>query len=228
MAEPAVLRLAGTCALLSMACVVATIAIAISAGPGGAPVLEFGDAEAVRALAAAGAVPPLLSLLALISPTISLPAGIGWYRWLAPKGGLLLPGVVLWYLGMVFVIWQDALEYVLVANLPTAFVAAGGAEAAALLAAGDLLGRSITVFTILGDLVSFFGIVLVNISVWRLGGRWRLAAAAGMAGGVLICAGLLVPALAAVRLPGFLLFVAWMTITGIAMLRHHGAAQPAP
>lgn len=224
MGDRSVLRIAGLFSLLSVASIVAAIVIGVSLGGGGPVAIDFGDPTVLRDIASAGQVPVLLSFLALVGPTLGLPAGLGWYRLLGHKGGYVLMGVVLWYLGMVFVIWQDAMELVLVAELPKAYTAADGAQAEALLAAGRLLGAAVETFIVLGDVVSFFGMVLVNVAMWTLGGRWRILAAAGAAACVLITAGVAFPALAPVRLPGFVLFVTWMAATGIAMLRAAGAA----
>jgi hypothetical protein len=226
--DGSILRIAGLFSLLSVASIMAAIVIGVSTGGGGPVAIDFGDPEVLQAMAASGRVPVLLSFLALAGPTLGLPAGLGWLRLVGHKGGYVLAGVVLWYLGMVFVIWQDAMELVLVAELPQAYAAADGAQAEALLAAGRLLGAAVETFIVLGDVVSFFGMLLVNVAMWALGGRWRILATAGAAACVLITAGVAFPALAPARLPGFVLFVAWMAATGLVMLRGTSAgAEPA-
>lgn len=223
MADTSILRIAGIGALLSLACIVATIAIGISSGSGGPVALDFGDPASLERMRAGGAIPPLLSLLALIGPSLGLLMGVGWWKLLGHRGGYVLAGVVLWYLGMVFVIWQDALEYVLVANLPEDYAASSGARAEALLATGALLGKSIEVFTLVGDTINFAGLLLVDWALWRSGGKWRILAVIGALSSVLIAIGLYVPSLAIVRLPGFMLFTAWFASMGIAMLRGRAA-----
>jgi hypothetical protein len=224
MGDNSVLKIAGVASLLSVASIAAAIVIGIGSGGGGPVAIDFGDPSVLRSMEAGGQVPVLLSLLALIGPSVSLPAGLGWHRLLAHKGSYVLVGVVLWYLGMIFVIWQDAAELTLIAHLPGAYAAADGAQAEALLAAGGLMGHAIETFIVLGDVISFFGLLLVNLAMWTLGGKWRILAAIGAASCVLIAGGVALPVLAPARLPGFVLFVSWMTAMGIAMLRTRPAA----
>jgi hypothetical protein len=51
--------------------------------------------------------------------------------------------VLLWYLGMIFVITQDALEYALVTRLPDAYFAANETARTAIAAFGGSLGTFI-------------------------------------------------------------------------------------
>jgi len=65
-----------------------------------------------------------VDVLALISPVLALPAGAGWYLLAEDRRPLAALGILLWYLGMVFVIAQDALQVAVVTTLPSAYVAA--------------------------------------------------------------------------------------------------------
>ena len=51
-----------------------------------------------------------LAQLSLIGPAIALGAGIGWYQVLRTVGSYVASGVLLWYLGMVLIVTQDAVE----------------------------------------------------------------------------------------------------------------------
>lgn len=219
MADRSMLQLGGISALLSVAVIAATIGVGIVVGGGGPVAIDFGDPAVLNALRGGGQGPVILSLLALVAPALSLGAGVGWHWWLKERGGYVKTGVALWYFGMVFVLFQDALELSLVAHLPAAYAEAQGAQAEALLAAGGLLGKAIETFMVLGDLISFAGLLLVNAAIWSLGGKWRILAAIGFASCVLIALGITMPGLTPARLPGFILFTVWMTWSGIAMLR---------
>ncbi len=111
--------------------------------------------------------------------------------------------------------------------LARSHAAAEGAQAEALLATGRLIGGLIETFIVLGDAIGFFGLLLVNLALWGLGGKWRILAAAGAAA----CADRRRqwprPRWLPARLPGFILFVAWMAAMGVAMLRARPAAWTA-
>src|SRR5690606_29256712 len=162
----------------------------------------------------------LISLLALIAPVLALPAGVGWHLLLRHLGGHVTLGVVLWYFGTLLVIWQDAAEYTLVRYLPAAYVP--NAElplSTGLIAAGSIIGKLIETITMVGDLISFGGVILVAAAVWQMGGRWRILSGLGALSAVMVMASFFGTSLEPIRLPGLILFMAWMAGMGAAMLR---------
>jgi len=181
--------------------------------------MDFGDPVLLASLQGAGTRGVLLEVLALVGPTLALGAGLGWWPVLRDRGSYVALGVLLWYLGMIFVIWQDAAELALVLHLPHHYAAADGARAEALLAIGSISGEVIHVMRLLGDLVSFFGLLLVSLAMLGKPGRWKLLGGIGIASAVSIIIGLLYPPLLILRLIGFILFMVWMIAMGIAMLR---------
>ncbi len=219
MGDRSLTRLAGIFSLLSAACLIGAMALGISQGGKGPGPIDFGDPHVLADLRAGGKASFILELLALIAPTLSLGAGLGWYPLLRDKGGYVAIGILLWYVGMIFVIWQDAMEFTLATSLPELHAQAEDARAEALLAIGALGGRTIEIFLLLGDVLSFFGILIVCTALLRGTGSMRLIGVCGTASAVLICAGLLFPPLGLARLIGFLLFLIWMIAMGVVMLR---------
>ena len=219
MGDRLALRIAGVFSLLSVAVLVATIVLGISAGRTPGPI-DFSQSVVLQQLYRTREEVILLSLLALIAPVLALPAGIGWHLLLRQLGGHVTLGVALWYFGMLLVIWQDAAEYTLVRYLPAAYVP--NAElplSTGLVAAGSVLGKLIETATMVGDLVSFGGVILVAAGVWQMGGRWRILGGLGAFSAVLIMTSFFGTSLEPVRLPGLILFMAWMAGMGAAMLR---------
>lgn len=223
MADTSLTKLSGVFALLSAASAIGAIIIGVSSG-GGPAAINFGDPDTLASLRQAGRQAQVLELLALIGPTLALGAGLGWRQLLSQDGAYVSLGVLLWYLGMIFVIGQDAAELALVFHLPWIYAANEGAAAASVLAFGDIAGEIIHVFMLLGDFISFFGLALISVALLRRRGGWKLIGAAGALSAILICAGLAVPVLAPTRLLGFILFMGWMIAMGVAMLRWRPAA----
>lgn len=200
--------------------------IALAHGLGGPVTLDFSTTDSLRHMQDAKPAMLWTELLALVGPTLALGAGLGWYRILRPAGSYVALGVLLWYVGMVFVVTQDALEYVLVARLPELYFAANETARAAIAAFGASLGGFIETLGATGDLVSNSGMALVCIAM--LGGvrsvpRWL--GGLGLASALLIS----LPLLAEVVVPGgpfgpargvgFLLFMVWFVATGVVMAR---------
>lgn len=219
MEDRLVLRIAGVFSLLSVAVLIAAIVLGISLGRDPGPI-DFSRSVVLQQLYLAGNEVVLLSLLALIAPVLALPAGIGWHNLLRHLGSHVTLGVVLWYAGMVLIIWQDAVEYTLVKYLPQAYVP--NAElplSTGLVAAGSILTKVIETVTMVGDLISFGGLLLIGIATWQMGARWRILGALGIAAAVLVAGSFAGTSLAPLRLPGFLLFAAWIAAMGVAMVR---------
>lgn len=87
------------------------------------------------------------------------------------------------------------------------------------MAIGSISGEIIHIMMILGDIVSFFGLLLVSLAMLGKAGLWKLLGGIGIASAVTIIVGLLYPPLLILRLIGFILFMVWMIAVGIAMLR---------
>src|SRR5690606_26470440 len=219
MGDRLTLRIAGVFSLLSVAVLLAAIVLGISAGRAPGPI-DFSQSVVLQQLYRAHDDVVMLSLLALIAPVLALPAGVGWHLLLRHLGGHVTLGAVLWYFGMLLVIWQDAVEYTLVRYLPAAYVPNADLPlSTGLVAAGAILGKLIGTVTVVGDAISFGGILLVALATWQLGGRWRFLAGAGAISALMIVGSFIGTSLEPLRLPGFVLFMVWMAGMGIAMLR---------
>jgi hypothetical protein len=217
-------KIAGCFSILSALCILVAIPIGISLNTGGPSAIDFGNPETLDRLRAAMPGMLLVEVLALAGPTLALAAGLGWHQMLRRDGSYVTLGVLLWYVGMLFVVLQDAIEFSLVEFLPAAHASAEAALKPGLLAAGAVLGRVIEVLTLLGDCVSGFGLALVNIALLRRTGSWRLLGGAGLLSTALTTAGLLLPQLGIARLLGFVIFMAWLITMGIVMLRWRSPA----
>jgi hypothetical protein len=159
----AVIRVAAIFSFLSPLCIVAAVPIAGSLrGLGGPGPIDFGNGVLLMQLAMAAPGPVWVDTLALLSPVFALPIGAGWYLILKEKGSLVALGMLLWYLGMVFVITQDALQLALVTKLPPAYVAANESVRLALEAFGGSFAYIIDVLSMVG-LVSYAGFAIVCI-----------------------------------------------------------------
>lgn len=229
MAGWSIIRIAGVFSLLSAAVLIATIAIGISVGGGGPVALDFGDSETLRGLAASGPTGNLLEVLALVAPTLALGGAIGWLDLAGKDRGEARVGVLLWYLGMIFVVAQDAVEVAAFETLPHAWLAAGPATGDSILALGSLTGRVIDIWGRLGDLVSGVGIALVAVAMLGRGDRLRHFAWVGFGAVLGQNLGFWIPALAPLRLLGFLLMLVWIVGLGVVMLRRgNGVVPPWP
>jgi len=225
--DTALTRISAAFSFLSPLVVVATIAVMIAGGLGGPAAIDFASPDVLRHLKDSRPAILWSEALSLVGPIVALGAGLGWYRILKPAGSYVALGVLLWYAGMIFVITQDALEFTLVARLPDAYFASDASSQAAIAALGSTLGSFIDVLTLVGDLVSYFGILLVSIAM--LSGVQRVPRWLGILGllaGVLIAIGLVAGAISpnagpigAARPLGFLLFMAWFVGTGVVMAR---------
>ena len=167
-----------------------------------------------------------LESLSLAAPVTSLGAGYGWY-WLvrggAPDGAM---GVVVWYLGMIFVIINDTLELGLVATLPAQYQRADDTLKPALLGFGAIVGYCIELFSLVGGLVSFSGVALIAISMLHVPSLPPWLGALGIIASVLILVSRIgthlvrsLKPLGVLGLVGFILFMTWILSTGIFTLR---------
>src|SRR5262249_39932750 len=191
--------------------------VMVANGLGGPAAIDFASPEVLRRLNDARPAILWSEALSLVGPTLALGAGLGWYRIVKPAGSYVALGVLLWYVGMVFVIMQDALEYVLVANLPASYFASDASAQAAIGALGASLSAFIEVLTLVGDLVGNAGVVLVGVGMLSgVAGVPRWLGALAVVGGTLVALGLVAMAISpnagaigAARPIGFLLFMIW-------------------
>jgi hypothetical protein len=84
-------------------------------------------------------------------------------------GRLAQLGVVLWYIGMVFIILQDALQLAFVSTLPAAYAAGDVTTQAAIEAVGASFGSAIDVLAFTGHLPNGLGFLLLSLLMWRCG-----------------------------------------------------------
>jgi hypothetical protein len=214
-------------------CAFASVPIAASIGVGPAPI-DFGDGDTLLRLASFAPKPFWVALLSVLGPTLALPAGIGWYHVLRQHGSYVMTGVLLWYIGMVLIVVQDSVEVALVDYLPSAYAAADATVRPSLLALGTLTGKSDALLALIGDLVSFFGLMFVNLALLRARGGRRFVGVVGLTSTCLIVTGLVVPLLSPqlesltfLRGPGFTLFMLWNFSMGVILWKWEPAEADA-
>jgi hypothetical protein len=162
-----VLRTAAVLSFINPLLVLAAIPFVTQVrGFGGPGPIAFGDARVLEQLHTAQSAAIWVDTLALIGPTLALGVGIGWYLIVRRTSTLALYGTVLSYLGLVFIIAQDALQLAFVSRLPGAYVAAGDATKPALLAVGDALAYTVEVLANVG-IVSYVGAFILYLVTWR-------------------------------------------------------------
>lgn len=168
MNDATVLRIAAVCAFLAPLAIFAGIPYAAGLGGVGGPgPIDFGNGALLARLAELGAAPARVDLFALLGPIFALPATMGWYVLLRSEGRLALLGVVMWYVGMIFIIAQDALQLALVATLPAAYAAADITTRVAIEALGGGLGYSIEVLAFSGHWPNGFGLIVLSLLMLR-------------------------------------------------------------
>lgn len=194
-------------------------------GVGGPGPIDFGDARVLEQLHEVQADAVWVDTIALIGPTPALGIGIGWYLMVRRTSVLALYGTVLSYVGLVFVVAQDALQLAFVSRLPAAYVAATDAAKPAILAAGDTLGYAIEVLANVG-IVGYVGAFIMYLVTLRTPSIPRgIGVVGAMASGLAILSSLLVlmipqvPMLGIGRPIGILSNIMVGFALGIVMLR---------
>jgi hypothetical protein len=227
MNDAATLRIAAVFAFLAPLAIFAGIPSAAGLGGVGGPgPIDFGDGALLARLAELGAAPARVDLFALLGPIFALPATMGWYVLLRTEGRLAQLGVVLWYVGMLFVIMQDALQLALVSTLPAAYAAGDISTRAAIEAVGGGLGYAIKVLAFSGHLPESFGSILLLLLMWRCAAIPKWLTSFGLAGATLaFVSGVLgfalpeVPALGIGVPIGIFMILFWGVGLGVVMLR---------
>jgi hypothetical protein len=223
MSDSVVAKICGACLGISA---VLGLAAGPIAGMVGYPLLvDFGDEATLSSFAAAWPAPFLFCLLQVSLPTLALGSGLGFYHVVRVARPIVVLGVVLWSLGLVFTTVQDGIEVSLAYYLPSAYSQADEAARAALLAIGGVGGTAMDVFGRLG-IVAYAGLLLINLAIWRRGGRWRIVAVAGITAVIVIgLAAMLAPlsptlGFLIIGFPiGFIVLRVWMIVMAVAMLR---------
>jgi hypothetical protein len=136
------------------------------AGPG---LIAFGDGEVLTRLAAAAPRIIWIDAVALVGPMVALPSGAGWHLLAGNERPLAALGTLLWYIGISFVIAQDAIQLAVVTTLPPAYVEASEIAKPAIATFGATLAYVIEVLARVG-IVSSVGFLLVCIALLRAGG----------------------------------------------------------
>jgi hypothetical protein len=226
MAQHLGLEISAVCSFLSPALLLILIPLGIRLGRPGPVPIKFGNAEELKKLQAT--MPGMLWLesLALAAPVTSLGVGYGWHQLVGTVASYGAMGVVIWYLGMIFVIINDTLELGLVATLPAQYQRADEALKPALLGFGAVVGYCIELFSLVGGLVSFSGIVLISASMLHTPGLPIWLGALGIIASALILVSRIgthlintVKPFGVLGLVGFILFMTWIVCTGAFMLR---------
>ena len=202
------------------------IPLGIRLGRPGTVPIKFGNAEELKKLHAT--MPGMLRLesLALAAPVTSLGVGYGWYLLVGTVASYGAMGVVLWHLGMIFVVTNDTLELGWVATLPAHYQYADNTLKPALLGFGRIVGYCIELFSLVGGLVSFSGIALISASMLHTPGLPIWLGALGIIASALILVSRIgtysidtLKPLGVLGLVGFILFMTWIACTGAFMLR---------
>lgn len=233
MNEKHALKVSGIFAVLAPLMIVAAIPFSPAVrGFGGPGPIDFGDARVLEQLSANQSAAIWVDIFALVGPTLALGAGFGWYLMLRRTSILALYGVLLWYVGMVFVVAQDALQLAFVTKIPAAYAAAGDASKATVLAVGDILAYTVEVLTFVG-VVSHVGAFIVYLVSLRARSVPTWLAVSGLAASSVVIVSTVLTAfvpdapMLGIGMPigllaGIFLFFAW----GILMMRwkEHGDA----
>jgi hypothetical protein len=219
MGDRLVLRIAGALSLLAVAAIVAAIVVRIGLGRNFGPE-DFSQSVILQQLYLAGPAAVQAALLALIGLLLLLAAGLGWHQMLRVQGSHVTLGAILWYIGMVFLILQGAVEYSLTSFLPQAYVPAAELPlSTGLVAAGGAMSVIARTLSAIGDAVSFAGVLLLGAALWQMGGRWRILGAGGMGAALLGWLGLASGEMVPLRPVGQGVFLLWVAAMGVAMLR---------
>jgi len=240
MNDASALRIAAVFSFLSPLAILAGAPFAAQLGGVGGPgPIDFGDGERLLRLAELGAAPAWVDLSALLGPMFALPAVFGWYMLLRQMGRLPALGTVLWYLGMVFIVLQDALQLALVSTLPASYAAGDAGTRAAIEAVGGSFGHVIETVAFTGHLPNGFGSVLLFLVMWRCATIPKWIAGLGLVSSIIALVSgtlaFLFPDVAAfgIGVPvGIILLLVCIAALGFVMLSEArnmtvGAAKPA-
>jgi hypothetical protein len=230
MGEVALPRIAGVFLLAALTTNTVAFFIGTSRGLAPPPTFDFGDAQQLERLSAEAGAHLFPLTLGLVSPVLAIPAGLGIYHVLKTAGWPALFGVVMFYVGMIFVVLLDVLELLAIARVAPAFGAASDIARPSIQALGGAIDSAINVLGYVGHFFSFglaqlaWGIAIIKvpgISNW-LGGLSFIP-------GVLI--GWLTPLIAITGISpapvigiGLIAFLTWLIGMAVVLLRWHPPA----
>jgi hypothetical protein len=162
---------------------------------------------------------------ALIGPTLAFGILVGWYLMVRRTSVFALYGAVLSYVGLIFIVAQDALQLALVSRLPAAYLAATEATRPAILIMGSALAYAIEVLANVG-IVSYVGAFILYVVMLRTPAIPRWISLTGvLASGLATLSSLLVllvpqaPLVGIGRPIGILLNIVVGLALGVVMLR---------
>ena len=178
MNDTALPRIAGVFLLASLMTNLMAFFIGTSRGLAPPPTFDLGDPQQLMRLSAESGAHLFPLTLSLLSPVLAIPAGLGIYHVLRAAGWPALFGVVMFFVGMIFVVLFDVLELIALARIAPAFGAAPDFARPSIQALGGAVDTAIDVLGYIGHFFSFglaqlaFGIAIIKvpgISNW-LGG----------------------------------------------------------
>jgi hypothetical protein len=178
MGDVALPRIAGVFLLAAVVTNMVAFMIGTSRGLAPPPAFDFGDAQHLSRLSAESSSHLLPLALSLLSPVLAIPAGLGIYHVLRTAGWPALFGVVMFFVGMIFVVLLDILELLAIARVAPAFGGAPDFARPSIQALGGTIDSGIDILGYVGHFFSFglaqlaFGIAIIKvpgISNW-LGG----------------------------------------------------------
>jgi len=234
MIQRPVLRLAAVLSILSPLLILAAAPFAARLrGAGGPGPIDFGDEKVLMQLH--GLLPAAIwvDTVALIGPTLAFGIGAGWYLMLRRTSTFALYGAVLLYVGLIFIVAQDALQLAFVSRLPAAYVAASDSTKPAILVIGATLAYTVEVLATVGiiNYVGTFILYLVTLRTPRIpkwiGGLGVLASALATLSSLLVLVLPQIPLLGIGRPIGILANIVLGIPLGIVMWRWMDSEAPA-
>src|SRR5688572_33263821 len=169
MGDVALPRIAPVFLLPAAATNLIAFVIGSSRGLAPPPAFNFGDAQHLSRLSAESGSHWLPLTLSLLSPVLAIPARPGIYYVLKIAGWPALFGVVMFFVGMIFVVLLDVLELVAIARVAPAYGAAPDFARPAIQALGGTIDSAIDVLGFVGHFFSFglaqlaWGIAIITV-----------------------------------------------------------------
>ena len=220
MSSATLLRAGGLCSILvTLSLIVGLVLVGLSG------VVEFGG-NADTWLLSVGENRPGFVSGAWFFPAaslLSMVVAISLYQVLRDAGAVLWIGLAAWFVGLLFIIAADLTEISMAYELAPSYVDAGiDTKPALAIMASTLelrndLARLIGNWLFLGIGLGMFSVATLRASILPTQLGW-LGVAAALLGGWLALFGPLSSAIGAVVLVGYICFMAWMLLMGIALL----------